>query len=269
MIVVQLLNVLFSVLLFILGDVLRLFDLPDRIGARVADRHPALLGELMHDLHQLPPPLFVEGGERNPDEVTVVGGGEAQIGREDRLFDRLEEALVPRLDGQELRLGRRDAGDLVERHLAAVGVHAHQIQQRRRRLSRADGGELALHRFYGFVHRVLRLFDVIRERCGGRAHWTMVPTRSPARTLAVAPGWLMLNTTMGSLFSLQRPKAFASITARSEEHTSELQSQSNLVCRLLLEKKNTELIMRCAGVLDSFTAIRSSLCSFVLSLIHS
>src|SRR2546427_4676442 len=29
----------------------------------------------------------------------------------------------------------------------------------------------------------------------------------------------------------------ADIAARSEEHTSELQSQSNLVCRLLLEKK--------------------------------
>src|SRR5688572_31699303 len=29
----------------------------------------------------------------------------------------------------------------------------------------------------------------------------------------------------------------ASAGARSEEHTSELQSQSNLVCRLLLEKK--------------------------------
>src|SRR2546430_13071979 len=28
-------------------------------------------------------------------------------------------------------------------------------------------------------------------------------------------------------------------TSRSEEHTSELQSQSNLVCRLLLEKKKT------------------------------
>src|SRR2546430_4982346 len=28
-------------------------------------------------------------------------------------------------------------------------------------------------------------------------------------------------------------------TLRSEEHTSELQSQSNLVCRLLLEKKKT------------------------------
>src|SRR2546430_10698376 len=31
----------------------------------------------------------------------------------------------------------------------------------------------------------------------------------------------------------------SSATARSEEHTSELQSQSNLVCRLLLEKKKT------------------------------
>src|SRR5688572_31870662 len=28
------------------------------------------------------------------------------------------------------------------------------------------------------------------------------------------------------------------VVLRSEEHTSELQSQSNLVCRLLLEKKN-------------------------------
>src|SRR2546430_3245433 len=31
------------------------------------------------------------------------------------------------------------------------------------------------------------------------------------------------------------------IDVRSEEHTSELQSQSNLVCRLLLEKKKTGL----------------------------
>src|SRR2546430_5877408 len=30
---------------------------------------------------------------------------------------------------------------------------------------------------------------------------------------------------------------FAAVVSRSEEHTSELQSQSNLVCRLLLEKK--------------------------------
>src|SRR5688572_31657448 len=31
------------------------------------------------------------------------------------------------------------------------------------------------------------------------------------------------------------------VQARSEEHTSELQSQSNRVCRLLLEKKNDDM----------------------------
>src|SRR2546430_10310469 len=37
----------------------------------------------------------------------------------------------------------------------------------------------------------------------------------------------------GQAAAARRPHA----RARSEEHTSELQSQSNLVCRLLLEKK--------------------------------
>src|SRR5438046_4390743 len=35
----------------------------------------------------------------------------------------------------------------------------------------------------------------------------------------------------------RRDSAFARLTERSEEHTSELQSLTNLVCRLLLEKK--------------------------------
>src|SRR5688572_31834676 len=47
---------------------------------------------------------------------------------------------------------------------------------------------------------------------------------------------------IGSLFweTLQADhgRVIANAVRRSEEHTSELQSQSNLVCRLLLEKKN-------------------------------
>src|SRR2546430_11030664 len=38
---------------------------------------------------------------------------------------------------------------------------------------------------------------------------------------------------------------------RSEEHTSELQSQSNLVCRLLLEKKKHSIVHHC--VYDSIS----------------
>src|SRR2546427_2237066 len=44
-------------------------------------------------------------------------------------------------------------------------------------------------------------------------------------------------------FRLKPEEALSAVEknlARSEEHTSELQSQSNLVCRLLLEKKKKE-----------------------------
>src|SRR2546427_4866487 len=38
---------------------------------------------------------------------------------------------------------------------------------------------------------------------------------------------------------------------RSEEHTSELQSQSNLVCRLLLEKKKTKVLAMMYTLMDA------------------
>src|SRR5688572_32350404 len=47
---------------------------------------------------------------------------------------------------------------------------------------------------------------------------------------------LTLNTNAAVVFSVS---AFCR-KSRSEEHTSELQSQSNLVCRLLLEKKKNK-----------------------------
>src|SRR2546430_13736762 len=42
--------------------------------------------------------------------------------------------------------------------------------------------------------------------------------------------------------ALVRPPVLRCVNDRSEEHTSELQSQSNLVCRLLLEKKHIPLL---------------------------
>src|SRR5688572_31003679 len=44
---------------------------------------------------------------------------------------------------------------------------------------------------------------------------------------------------------------------RSEEHTSELQSQSNLVCRLLLEKKKKKMIIMITKVIDNITHVIS------------
>src|SRR2546430_12021584 len=59
-----------------------------------------------------------------------------------------------------------------------------------------------------------------------------------------APAWMPLNLS-GVSTDVEVDGTQAAVTAetvhgevkRSEEHTSELQSQSNLVCRLLLEKK--------------------------------
>src|SRR2546430_3555113 len=57
--------------------------------------------------------------------------------------------------------------------------------------------------------------------------------------LATAPAQDALRTPGFSLAYMDRSVS----PGRSEEHTSELQSQSNLVCRLLLEKKNANIAL--------------------------
>src|SRR2546427_1198978 len=51
---------------------------------------------------------------------------------------------------------------------------------------------------------------------------------------------------------------------RSEEHTSELQSQSNLVCRLLLEKKKTERMIPGITTHSHMTDTRDSYTPYML-----
>src|SRR2546426_619941 len=103
MIVVQLLNVLLGVLLFILRDVLGLLDLADRVGARVADRHPPFFGELVHDFHQLPPPLFVERGSgmriKLPSLEGVSPKSEARIAFSTALRSPLSHGWIVRSFG--------------------------------------------------------------------------------------------------------------------------------------------------------------------------
>src|SRR2546430_7656723 len=72
------------------------------------------------------------------------------------------------------------------------------------------------------------------------------PPRStlfPYTTLFRSPGVTDLAMTTNGFLFPQKGRALREAglqrVSRSEEHTSELQSQSNLVCRLLLEKKNT------------------------------
>src|SRR5437016_10636010 len=72
----------------------------------------------------------------------------------------------------------------------------------------------------------------------------------PLSLFASLAAALLVNARLAHLSALFRTTFFAPVVTtlvavavvwryRSEEHTSELQSLTNLVCRLLLEKKNT------------------------------
>src|SRR2546430_13212999 len=73
---------------------------------------------------------------------------------------------------------------------------------------------------------------------------TLFPYTTLFRSLTSDDGGALIRLIAGDIAGFEGPGvthtpiAYAHVTlARSEEHTSELQSQSNLVCRLLLEKK--------------------------------
>src|SRR5256712_3741858 len=75
--------------------------------------------------------------------------------------------------------------------------------------------------------------------------WVMSDTEIPswctaAKVRAAMPGTpsMPLPVTVSSACFGMAESAFTGYCSRSEEHTSELQSRSDLVCRLLLEKKN-------------------------------
>src|SRR5256885_7886963 len=58
------------------------------------------------------------------------------------------------------------------------------------------------------------------------------------------PGWIGQVFQVGfDLRNRKESRAVSGVDDRSEEHTSELQSPCNLVCRLLLEKKKTQTVV--------------------------
>ena len=73
----------------------------------------------------------------------------------------------------------------------------------------------------------------------GREMWISQQLDSASRgTPAYSNGNLFVTSDNGFVYSID---AISGNPVRSEEHTSELQSLVNLVCRLLLEKKNKKI----------------------------
>src|SRR2546427_7076910 len=87
---------------------------------------------------------------------------------------------------------------------------------------------------------------------------TLFPYTTLFRSMAKRPRWTrrLLGESdfdaIGDAIKAAETRTSAEIR-RSEEHTSELQSQSNLVCRLLLEKKKKHIHETAKGNTDNET----------------
>src|SRR5206468_4916956 len=68
---------------------------------------------------------------------------------------------------------------------------------------------------------------------------TVIGVLNPKLAFARAAAWLLAEASDDA--GIHPSATVDSVLQRSEEHTSELQSRSDLVCRLLLEKKNASL----------------------------
>src|SRR2546427_4688302 len=185
------------------GDILRQFgqhlDLPRRLRAsRVAGDH--------HEIHP-------EGKSDRPSQVRVEGEGALQNPDQDQVLL-----------------------SVISRNLSS------QFPDARPHLFLGDDGfaEDAFHawRHYSFIPLPA---SVSRHGWSPARPETAHPpdTRPPRRCLPALPPAALRRGAFAEPSDPQRNPAasYDAPAGRSEEHTSELQSQSNLVCRLLLEKK--------------------------------
>src|SRR5690606_2855548 len=87
----------------------------------------------------------------------------------------------------------------------------------------------------GIQVRDIKMKRLVRQRGWSVISWTPMPWPSNLNsgTEEQSRWWILLSLTTSSRCTTSIPGS----RERSEEHTSELQSRENLVCRLLLEKK--------------------------------
>src|SRR5207249_5300645 len=99
-----------------------------------------------------------------------------------------------------------------------------------------SGHHLDLHSFPTRRSSDLPYFSIRRQNTFGT--WRSAPMARCTLPQGIKDSFSPLPlTARANCFILATKPTFASSHSRSEEHTSELQSRFDLVCRLLLEKK--------------------------------
>src|SRR6516165_270147 len=232
-----LLHLLAGALAVVLADLVVLLELLEHIQAvapHVTHRYAGGFGIFVRNLHQLPAALLIELGNPQAQQLPFAGWSETEIGRSDGLFHGVDHRSVPDLHRYQPRLGHADGGDLVKRHMAAIGLDLDGIEQARRGAAGAQPSQLLLQELDCALHAPLELVEIVcrvghgdLERldelrrccpaCGGKCHCyslTTVKRPFPRSTAAIAPCSRIENTMIGIRFSRASAKAVVSITLR-------------------------------------------------------
>ena len=112
---------------------------------------------MFDDLVEFLAALLVELRDGDADDFAVHNRIDAEFGFLNRFVNRHDKARVPRLDDDEARFRRRDAGQFAQAHVRAIHFHHDILDQRRRSFACAHAGKLVLHHLFRLDHLVLRL----------------------------------------------------------------------------------------------------------------
>src|SRR5437773_3456985 len=86
--------------------------------------------------------------------------------------------------------------------------------------------------------------SVLAKRFDNRVHFLSGENKVPRDRRLAVTCWLEIECCCNAHRIWHWHSVFYDFVGRSEEHTSELQSHHDLVCRLLLEKKKKAVIMK-------------------------
>src|SRR5688572_5145767 len=151
---------------------------------------------------------------------------------------RIAQIVLPGASEYERKSQRADYAVLAGKADVAVMTAEEAAQSGASVAHVYASGEISASAFAGFSLPYVASADVRKSRLSFRA---LAPPALVVSPLAQTEGRTLLLPEVVEEWYFENPvppkDRMATPPRRSEEHTSELQSQSNLVCRLLLEKK--------------------------------
>jgi len=158
------------------GDQLVLGGLLDGLvafAADVADRRFVVFDRPRQQLDRILAALFRHRRNGHPDDFAVVHGVEAMLAGADGLFDGRDQALLPRLNQNQVRFGGSDLRNLRNWSLGTIVVNTDPVQHVDRCATGADAYEVRSEVIHRAVHAHLKSVIYARKAlhpCHCRCH---------------------------------------------------------------------------------------------------